>query len=356
MFQERPKRFSRRRFLGPILGIAFAAALLIGADAALRPWLRPTGVYAWGLKRTSEGGFRVDADPILGWKPEADSVSSKIEKLDGKIVASATYSIDRYSRRITPGQKYGRRARPLLFFGCSFTFGQGVNDDQTLPYYVAQLAPDYRVYNYGFEGYGTQNMLARLKETDIGSEIGEKGKPVAVYVFIEDHVRRAIGQMSWTGAGAGTELLPYYFARGGAEDLARQGSFKTGRPFATALFKLFAKSSLVRHFNIDYPPRATDADIGLVARMIEESRESFKAKFGSDEFYVLFFPENYGDYVARLIPFLKAAGVRYLDYHKLDLAKEVRGEVELGNGHPTPRSYQVVAGRIAGVLAANDHP
>ncbi|MFI5350893.1 MAG: hypothetical protein ACHQ2Z_15200, partial [Elusimicrobiota bacterium] len=311
---EQSKRFRRPRIMKPLLGAAVAAALLIGADAATRPWLRPTGPYSWvDAKRTWEGGLRIIPDPVLGYIPApGQSAAALIHKLDGRVLSSAVYSIDRHSRRITPGQQSGRRDRPLLFFGCSFTFGFGVDDDQTLPHDFARLAPAYRVYNYALLGYGPQNMLARLKETDIRSEIPETGKAVAVYVFIDDHVRRAIGSMTWTATSQFD--LPYYFARSPSGDLTRRGTFDTGRPVVTALYRLAAKSAVVRHFAVEFPPETTDAHLELTARMIAESRDAFKEKFGSDEFYVLFFPEVPDTVDSRLAPMLRARGIRSLEY------------------------------------------
>jgi hypothetical protein len=291
----------------------------------------------------------------MGFRPAPAQVAGLIEKVDEKTVASAVYSIDRFGRRITPGQGAGRRDRPLLFFGCSFAFGFGVNDDQTLPYYVAQALPGYRVYNYGFTGYGPQNMLARLSETDIRSEIAEKGKPAAVYVFIDDQVRRAIGSMSWVGAWgeASHEDLPYYAAGGPSGTLTRHGSFKTGRPFVTRLYQLAAKSAVLRRFAVDFPPSVTDAHLELVARMIEESRDAFRTKFGSDEFFVLFFPGLPGSpgYDSRLIPMLRAMGIRSLDYDARNFYREVGPGAYLANWHPSPSTYKALAVKISGDLA-----
>jgi hypothetical protein len=177
----------------------------------------------------------------------------------------------------------------------------------------------------------------------------------AVYVFMDDHVRRAIGQMSWIGRGG--ENLPYYAAEGPDGKLVRRGLFRTGRPFLSALFRLAVKSAIIRHFSVNYPPRITDAHIEFVARMIAESRDEFKRKFASDAFYVLLFPEGDGFgskeelISSRLIPMLRAKGIRILDLHALDLDEAVRGEIALPDGHPSPETYRIIAGRTAAILA-----
>ena len=57
-----------------------------------------------------------------------------------------------------------RKSEFVIFTGCSFVFGEGVNDNQTLPYLYGKQNPAVRCYNYGFPGYGTQQMLAVLQQ------------------------------------------------------------------------------------------------------------------------------------------------------------------------------------------------
>ncbi|MFI5360829.1 MAG: hypothetical protein ACHQ49_02570, partial [Elusimicrobiota bacterium] len=85
-----------------------------------------------------------------------------------------------------------------------------------------------------------------------------------------------------------------------------------------------------------------------------ESRDAFKEKFGSDEFYVLFFPEVPDTVDSRLAPMLRARGIRSLEYDADVFYKEVGGAAFLHNGHPAPKTYAALAGRLAGDLAPRD--
>lgn len=52
----------------------------------------------------------------------------------------------------------------VLFFDDSLTFGEGVNDNQTMPYRVGmRSAGALRVYNFAFHGYGPHQMLAQIE-------------------------------------------------------------------------------------------------------------------------------------------------------------------------------------------------
>jgi len=72
--------------------------------------------------------------------------------------------------------RHGRRATRLAvldeadalpeiwIFGCSFTLGWGLNDDQTFPWLLQQGLPEYNVENFGVSGYSTLQSLIQFEE------------------------------------------------------------------------------------------------------------------------------------------------------------------------------------------------
>ncbi|HTZ11999.1 MAG TPA: hypothetical protein VMD04_06485, partial [Candidatus Margulisiibacteriota bacterium] len=55
----------------------------------------------------------------------------------------------------------------ILALGGSSTFGEGVGDTQTYPYYLQEMLPQAEVLNFGVKGYGHDQMLLYLKEEGI---------------------------------------------------------------------------------------------------------------------------------------------------------------------------------------------
>ena len=76
------------------------------------------------------------------------------------------------------------------FLGCSFTFGKGVQDAETLPAQFQYLNSTYRSYNFGCNGFGPHQVLRQL-ETSVISEQISQTTGFGMYLFIEDHLRRA---------------------------------------------------------------------------------------------------------------------------------------------------------------------
>lgn len=291
-----------------------------------------------------------ERDKLLGYKLKPQLKVRGTNKRNGEILYNVTYSTDEYGRRITPAQDSKAATRFILFFGCSLTFGEGVEDNETLPFRVSEIASKYKVYNYGVGGYGPQHMLVKLQSPQLPSEIKERDGGILVYTFIDHHIPRAIGWMQILSWGS---HFPYYVMDDG-DRLIRKGSFTSGRPLLTYFYVLMWKSHLVKYLNSRLRlPRIGDEHIKLTVRIIEESRNTFRERFHSERFYVLIYPEN-GQYGRKLIPYLERAGIKYLDYSRLT-DQTLRDKIP-NDSHPSARSYRAVALKITediGVLAGS---
>jgi hypothetical protein len=112
------------------------------------------------FSRTYPDGYTQATD--LGNQPSPGIHASKSISPAGKIIYNIKYSIGDDGFRITPGNKLGA-SRRVNFLGCSFTYGEGLNDDETLPYFVVQAMRDVSVKNLGFHGWGVHQALRILE-------------------------------------------------------------------------------------------------------------------------------------------------------------------------------------------------
>lgn len=87
--------------------------------------------------------------------------------------------------------------------------------------------PEYKPYNYGFFGYGTQHLLTKLQSDTMVSEI-EEDEGLLIYTFIDDHIHRIIPSMHVIGYGG--IHWPYYQLNDQGQ-LIYKGDFKAVRPF-----------------------------------------------------------------------------------------------------------------------------
>jgi hypothetical protein len=110
----------------------------------------------------SDGSFV--PDDVLGTVPAKETRAHSKESRHGKVLYDVTYTIAANGLRIAPPTNTARLDGSVLFFGDSFTYGEGVQDDESMPYQVGmQSGGHYRIYNFGFHGYGPNQMLAAVE-------------------------------------------------------------------------------------------------------------------------------------------------------------------------------------------------
>lgn len=329
-----------RKLSDIFLGLFFTVLLLIfleGFFLALNGSRYTTENHLYYVdRRNGSPAYIFQNDSLLGYKllPNLHITATETTQA-GLELYTATYTTDEYGRRVTPVEDVEQRIEFLLFFADSYSFGYGVSDDETFPFYVAQGAPGYQPYNYGVSGYGPQQMLARLQDHEIAQEISEK-QGLLIYLFLDTHVQRAIGSMRVHNNFG--PIMPYYTLDGNNEVVAK-GTLMSGRPLLSLVYHLLSASQTVNYLAVDIP-RLNDHHYYLTARIIDEARHTFKDKFASDEFYVLIYPGQ----ESRIIPHLEKSGVKYLDYSTLFNALE--GMSIPGEGHPTGKAYKKVAEQL----------
>lgn len=137
-----------------------------------------------------------------------------------RVIYDVFYNIDERGNRSVPD---GNAAdRPVaLFVGGSFTFGEGLNDAETLPNWFARFS-GMRVINAGMHGYGSHQALKLLEDDELYAR--RVGTPVAlvIYRMHPDHILRAAGYKSWDPFG------PCYRLNGGTRP-AYAGPFSACR-------------------------------------------------------------------------------------------------------------------------------
>jgi hypothetical protein len=285
--------------------------------------------------------FVRDAYGIVKAIPGGHHHSSSRRKKDGSVIYDVFYTTDQFSRRITPAASPEGRSRHLIFFGCSFTYGEGVQDNETIPAQAALGLTGYQPYNYGFHGHSTAHLLRKMQSQTLRNEVGEK-EGILVYLFLDFHVQRVIGSMRLVSSWASGH--PYYDLNA-RDDVVYGGSFAQGRPFLQRIYEQLSKSSLLRVIGTDFPPVITDRHIHLTARLIGEARDLYKQQFPLGEFYVVVFPSS--RYADNLIRELKDKDIRILDYSKLFDRLDPKYFLAAEDQHPNALAYELVARRLA---------
>ncbi len=142
-----------------------------------------------GCTRISEKSI-TQFDIAQGYSPCANSQVEITKKQNGRALYKATYSFDEKGRRLIPVKNVNKDNHALIFFGGSRTFGEGVSDDETYPYYVSSAVGE-NAYMYAYGGQSPAQMAGVLSGDKL-LDINEK-KITVFYHFIEGHIGRVAG-------------------------------------------------------------------------------------------------------------------------------------------------------------------
>lgn len=233
-------------------------------------------------------------DPDLGYAPDPGAIA-RVQRLRGaRRLYDVTYHIDAHGLRVShdPTATVAEGARNVLFFGCSFAFGEALSDEESLPYRFGVLSGGAFVpYNLAFHGYGPHQMLSILESGRERRAIDPaRSTPYAIYVaLLPAHIDRVVGEAAWDPGGPRYVLDP-----ASAAGVARDGVFH-GRAMQLAL-SLLDRS--VFHREIVLPrlgrpvgaARRPDAE-ELFVRVVRRAQELFEERYGG-RFLVVLWPDR----------------------------------------------------------------
>ena len=161
-------------------------------------------------------------DNELGYRPRPSGSYSAImrERKTSQPVYNVRYGIDDEGLRKTYPSDAVSAKSCVVFFGCSFTFGEGLSDEESLPYLFGKdMGSTVKVYNLGFHGYGPHQMLAAIESGKIKKLLQNcENKPITAYfTTARFHIPRVAGKTFWDKSG------PWYEVQG--DHLTRRGQF-----------------------------------------------------------------------------------------------------------------------------------
>ncbi len=216
-------------------------------------------------------------------------------------IFDVVYGLNSKKKRITPYAPNAKKAVVLL--GCSFTFGDGIKDNETSAWQLAKvLGDEYQIFNYGRSGSAPHKILADLQEDF--PDLQKFSEVFFYYIAIDDHLRRVGGGAAWDNNG------PLFEIQNGKA--VRIGIFKHVLPF-------FRSDTATRWLNRSYfyDKIRTQAEDAFAPYNAEERIELFSAlvqgidhiihkNYPQSNFTVLLWPPSTTEFIPLLknIPYI----------------------------------------------------
>jgi hypothetical protein len=311
-----------------LLGLLEAYAYFAVTFIQDQPYSAPVTTKEWMMK-----------NDVLGYAPIPSVRIRDKQQTRTEVIFDVMCTINEDGQRSVPRYEYDPVKDPaVIMFGCSFTFGQGVQDPETIAYKVGETAK-LNVYNFGFGGYGPQQMLAALDQ-GLVKKIVRHEKAIVIYQAVPFQIPRSAGFSSWDQHSA-----KYVLGRDGV--LRYAGHFDDHSFFAkdivrhSYLYKLF----LARK----YIPRQKDIDLYL--EIIGASARRVAEQFKDQEFHVILWPDTTPDSYAyqHLREVFETSGIRM---HLIaDIIKDyemcpAKYQLHPKDIHPNPLAYALIADYI----------
>jgi hypothetical protein len=256
-------------------------------------------------------------DDELGGAPQKGS--AHVTKRTGStVVYDVTYTIGANGLRASPPDRGTDAKACALFFGDSFMFGEGLADDQTIPWRVGVLTNgDARAFNFGFHGFGAQQMLAALEGDRVAKSVACRPTHI-IYEAIPDHVARAAGYYGFMRHGPRYELVSNA-AR--SDSVAYRGHFDDAEnnrsAIGAAIANAMAKSWLYRWLT-SLSPLPDDEDLKRYVAIVTTARRVAAEKYPGSRFDVLYW-DIHGESPMdeKVLPALRAAGLSVFDAEQI---------------------------------------
>ncbi len=228
--------------------------------------------------------YRTVKHEALGYHPNPGQKVQLRKFTDDEVIYDISYTIQENGLRLSPPHLEQAGSPCVLFFGGSHVFGEGVNDEETLPYrFGIETGGQYEVHNFGFSGYGTHQMLAALESGLVDSTIDCDPKLV-IYQGGYFHIPRAAGLSSWDKEG------PYYEPVA-VDAVEHRGSFDEQDEPDDVFSKLIGLTGLASVIpGLHRPSDGRDYD--RVLGILENSRRYVEETYPDAEFHVLFMDDK----------------------------------------------------------------
>ncbi len=212
------------------------------------------------------------SDDIVGYRPRPGAVVDMLGKFGDEVVYHKTYTVEPSGARLTPGSV--AEGPTYLFIGDSYIFGEGLNDNETLPSRFAQhLGTPAHVVNLGVLGYAP-NHLVRAIESGLYDQY-VVGKVAAVITWSTSlQMPRVIGDGGWLGSSP-------RFTLDSAGKLHHTGTFtghRLSNPMAGAWYlSRTYLAAAARASEADIEREQAELYVALLARLRDAVRERYGA-------------------------------------------------------------------------------
>lgn len=289
------------------------------------------------------GGYEQVFSRILGDRTFRSKVVTRVSKT---VIYDVRISMDRFGRRKVPSFN-PRAKRSIFLFGDSFTFGEGVFDQETYANQLQRKQTQFSVFNLGLPGASPATFYSEVSQPKTSRLANEQPKKdsYAFFLFIPDHLERIVCPLEsyMRPVRPGFLRHPRFELSGGALKQLKPCGESVIR---NALFSFLGGLAFVQTLGINIPPWYFQSHYDLAAELLRQSfgwlERQFKVTKTATVLYSYTDFETQGMAEALARKKMEVIDLRSIDF---ELATENLSE-NFGEGHPSSMSHYLIAEAI----------
>jgi hypothetical protein len=307
-------------------------------DLGIKPHVTPPETYK--DKAVTQMSFYNAGEVWKNIGQDRYVVSKKMD--DGTVIYEAHYTLIKDGlREFEPRPK----RKKILLLGCSFVFGEGLNDDETLMYYLKNLLQDFEIVSIARPGWGPNDVLLFLRShPQYMNNVHQ-----AFYFFIDDHWNRVFAPAHLVADPALRSYLmmkPYFEQNG--EDFEYAGSIESQRKGTmNQVYRFLGGLPLLHRLGFIFPP-FSDSNRLYFAGMLRQIEKDIQAASAGSQFAVVLYPfESYANGIKLKTDFEKyKLQIEDLTDYDFDISTGNRTFIP-EDGHPTKYTNYLLAQILA---------
>jgi hypothetical protein len=338
---SRPLGKHKKILFSALYFVLLAGAFVVTAEVIVRlktfkSWRKPDISV-----KVDPGGRFYQRHPVLGYRhiPGVFKVTPKngvpfnVSHLPNTL--RITQPLERYDR--------SRKKEEIWIFGCSFTHGWGLNDEETYSWRLQERLPQYEIVNFGVGGYGTIHSLLQFREA---LKLRTPKAVVLAYASFHDHrntfLRSRRKQFApWNKLGPLVQPYARLDERGYLRYLVEDVD---SEPETILTMRRSALIDLIETLYYKYEDRSVDSHAVSEALVMEMARlaEKHNAKF-----VVAGINRNPG--MLAMLEFARKNAIASFD---ISVDPNISANQLLNDSHPSAIATQTYADRLERILSA----
>lgn len=225
---------------------------------------------------------------------EFELISATEQSNTGATVYDVTYTLDQRGRRIGANRKIVKSDTAVIFLGCSVTFGTGLEDNETYPFYFSTLADNVQVWNLASPGAGVNDIYQDFVEKkNLKFDIPAK-KIIVVYGSLIAHPERMTCSTRCLSENFWARNKPHYVLENGLIVNAGKHSDFYGPSLVNDFLRNF-KSLTVGP--LVFPTLYDDNAANLHYALLTAIKKELEKKYTVIDFYQLYMSQSFNKYV-----------------------------------------------------------